>query len=946
MPASPKQESGTAPPRRLLVWLLLLVVPLVAVGPALMPGKRLLSQLPVAFPPLAAEYPIASANAIEGMNYSTSDRLYPVLTDQLEARRQLATGTLPTWDPHLGAGVPLFAGSIAGLAYPPNWFGLIFAPDRAAAYLALLSLFLAGLGMWLLLSAKGFAPEAALAGALLMQASLWGFTNLHDYMKVDAALWTPWLLYGIERVRAGQRRGLLTIALAGGLSLLAGFYPIAIFGFITAGLYALGVFIRAPRELGRVVLALLLALGIGAWQVLPALEASEHSLRQSGGAASMAAQALPPATTAALFVPDLFGAPDQIATSTYDPAAAALVSAERNASLAAVNALEWNLHFGSLALLLGLVGLIACPRRAAAPALLLVFWFGFAQAWPGFGWLYHLPGFDLGAPGRALAMAWPLFAWLGATGVQALAAEAAHLRAWRAPTATHRRRHEGVAPGEREPIAATLAATLIGLLAMTLALIGWQLLDPQTIGHSVIEHIAARHGYPLGDVAALVPEASIAATAARIQASLGAWFATGLLLTAAAVFARAVAGRTLMARGTLAMALALAIALAPRLASGAFELAPDHTALITLAAAFVGLCLLHSSTLLARDIPEWAHPGWQHNALALILLVGLVVETLDVAPRHLAPREVQPDSASVVSASSRAVPLFPPSLAMDAISQTIETSGRVLRVDASPAGVQEVVQLARPNTLGAYGIRDLTPYIVFTPRTLIELVTQGGAGRAFRSGITAVESYGQANQRILDLLRVTTVLSTRELDNPRAASGRERRDLEPIWSQPGFHVYRRPGALPVALLVPRATIAASDQAALEHLASPAFNPRAEVVLAPGTELPDGAQLETGPDELLEVTVRRPSASRIDVQVRTGAGGWLLITEQFMPDWKVNIDGVDAVMLRADHALRALWIPPGEHTVRTWYEPWSLRYGFTLMLLSLGVAGLLTWRERT
>ena len=51
------------------------------------------------------------------------------------------------------------------------------------------------------------------------------------------------------------------------------------------------------------------------------------------------------------------------------------------------------------------------------------------------------------------------------------------------------------------------------------------------------------------------------------------------------------------------------------------------------------------------------------------------------------------------------------------------------------------------------------------------------------------------------------------------------------------------------------------------------------------------------------------------------------------------------MLRANHALRALWIPPGEHLVRTWYEPWSLRYGCILMLLACVVIMRLTWLER-
>jgi hypothetical protein len=938
MTASPKQESESARPPLLCVWLLLLILPLLAISPALAPGHRLLSQLPVASEPLSLEYPVASALAAEGMNYSTSDRLFPVLTDQTEARAQLAAGTLPTWDPHLGAGVPLFGGSIAGLAYPLNWFGLLFAPDVAAAPLALLSLFLAGLGMWLFLGARKLSFEAAIAGALLMQSSLWGFTNLHDFMKVDAALWLPWMLLGIERVRARQGGGLLIISGAGGLSLLAGFYSIAVFGLFTAGLYAVFSLASRPKLLGRALLALVLATGIGAWQLLPAAEASRLSNRQGADASALAAQALPTATSAALLFPDLFGAPDEIATSTYDPAAAALIAESDKAALAQMNALEWNVHFGSLALLLGLLALVTRPKQALAPLGLLLFWFGYAQAWPGFGWLYHVPGLNLGAPGRAMALGWPLFAWLGALGVESIVREARVLRAHRDPDLQHAALQSEAPLPKRLPFGASLAAGLLGLAAMTLAMWGWQRLDPLNLAPGLIERLAARFDYSTTEVAALIPPAAIQASAERVHAAFGAWFASGLLLVCAALFVRMISGRTLLGRGTLAMALALAIALAPRLASGAFEFPLNWTALLVLGAGVIGLLLLHAPSLSVRARPEWAHPAWQHTALPMLLLVGLSVETLDVAPRHLRPRAVQPDLRAATSELSATVPLWPDSVTIDAIAATTAENGRVVRVDQSPNGVGEVIRLARPNLLTAYGLRDLTPYIVFTPKTLIELVQTVDSTAPFRSGIAAIHKPETLGSPVLDALRVTTVLATHALE-PLPPT------LTLAYSRPDFFVYKRSGSLPTAVLVPEASVALDDAQALAQLGADDFDPRARMILAPDVELPDAAVLNNAPDPNSEVIVRSPSASRLDVKVTTSVGGWLLMTEQFAPDWKVNIDGQDAVMLRANHALRALWIPPGEHLVRTWYEPWSLRYGCILMLLACVVIMRLTWLER-
>ena len=935
MTPSPKQVPESRSPRGLVIALLLLVIPALTIGPAFVPGARLLPQLPVASAPLATENPSAAAAALEGMNWSTSDRLFPVLTDQLEANRQVAEGNLPTWDPNLGAGVPLFGASIAGLAYPPNWLAFVLPPDLAAAPLAMLSLFLAGLGLLLFLRMRELSFEAAMFGAMAMQTGLWGLANLHDFMKVDAALWTPWMLYGIECLRAGRRRGGFVLALAVGLSLLAGFPPIAIFGLVTAGLVALVRLVRQPRVLAAALGFVILGLGIGAWQLLPALEASNLSIRQSRDASTMQAEALPLSTTAALLIPDLFGAPDAPVFDSLDPAAAWLTSEAQEDKIPQANALEWNLHFGTLALLLALVALVARPRAALLPAGLFVLWLGFAQGWPGLHWLYWVPGLDLGAPGRALAMGWPLLAWLAALGVDALAAEFAALSKLRDPLFPSPPR-----PGRL----ATTTAGLVGFLFATGGLTGWALLDPRQAPEQLFDLLAARHGLGLAEVESMLRATDVVAAAERLRAALGGLFASGLFLLTVVCFARLAAGRLLPGRGTLAMALALAVALAPRLAAGALEIAAPTAALLALGAGLLLLILTHGPGSDPERLTQeaWRTASWRHSSFALMLFLGLAVEALDVAPSHLQPR------FPVGS-------IWPTSPALDALAQGAPTAsepagpaaraGRVLRVDTSPSGVSDVVELARPNLLSAYGIRDLTPYMVFTPRTLVELVTAVDPTARFRSGIAALHDPALLDSPVLDLLRVDTILSKQPLSgHTERLTALDTGDAGPL-SVPGFFAYHRRGALPEALLVGRAQLLSDEEAGLAALAAADFDPRGVVYLAPGSELPPGANLTPGTDPNREIQIEHPSASRLDAKVTSTTGGWLLFTEQFVPDWKVNIDGEDAVMLRADHALRALWIPPGEHLVRTWYEPWSLRYGCASMVLACLLLMLLAWRTR-
>ena len=206
--------------------------------------------------------------------------------------------------------------------------------------------------------------------------------------------------------------------------------------------------------------------------------------------------------------------------------------------------------------------------------------------------------------------------------------------------------------------------------------------------------------------------------------------------------------------------------------------------------------------------------------------------------------------------------------------------------------------------------------------------------------------------QVLDMLRVNTILSQHDL----VAAGVPGLTKVTFEKRPGtnpFFVFHREGALPIARLVPNARIAPDDETAVRWLLAPDFDPTRETILAPDTITPPESRLvglrdqadNTEPWQDAVITTVRPSASRLDMQVESEKGGWLVMSEQFAPDWKVNIDGEDAVTLRTDHAFRALYVPPGKHIVRTWYEPWSLRYGFLILLGSCTILAWLALRRK-
>lgn len=848
----------------------LLAVPLALLGQALWNGDALLPHLPVQLHPLAMEYPEAAAAAELGTNYSTSDRIFAALTDQYAIREEIARGSLPTWEPNFGLGQPLFSGAIAGPAYPLNWLNWVFAPELLAAWLAALSLVLVGLGMWLFLERRGHGDAAALVGALAVQTGGWGLANLEYFMKFDAALWLPFQLWAIEGVLQGKRRAGPWLAIFTGLSILAGFPPIALFALTAAALYTLGraAARRCPKGLATIGLYLAVGIALSLWQTLPTVENSISSLRQDTTFEQLRSASLPLASWLGVFVPHLFGSPLEAIFAGQDAAVWWLTSASKAEAALGANSLEWNTYAGILTSILVAVALIARPRHCVLPGALLLAVFGFVQGWPVIRLVYHLPGFDISAPNRALGVAWILWPWLASIGAGAL--------------------FDGDARARRAALALSVAAAVAGAAF-------WFTTDAASWSASFEETLVARYGNTVEDLRAVVSQEHSLAAGERLRQSALTIAATSL----AAAFALLLATRAAGARRLIA-AVAVALVAAAPLAG----VISAETGQSTPIASLVGLACLAAA----------APP-----AAPLLLSTLLVVEGVHTGAPHVVARPLS------------GLDVFPESDALDRLAE-LTGDGRVLRLDTTPGVVRDAEWLARSNLLQPYGIGDLSNWTIFTPLPLAELMLALHPQTIFMRQLARLPDPALLGHHALDHLRVTTILSRHPVEHPR---------LQAAWSLPELHAYRRAGALPPARVVPTA-VRVAPEATLETFLIGMVDPARQVILE--RDVPTAPAL-AGAFEPGTVTVARPAKNRFDVQVTGSSGGWLVMQEQWFPGWKCNVNGRDAELVRADHTFRAVWIPPGDSLVRTWYEPWSLRIGAAISLMAL-VFCLVQFRARS
>jgi hypothetical protein len=872
-------------PSRAQLWIALLLVPVLLFGPILAAGQVFLPFVPVVDEPLSSEYPQVAAAARASVHATMGDRVYPFLVDQVAAREELRAGHLPTWEPLQTLGMPLFGGNVAALGYPPNWLAFVLPPERAAAPLAGLALFLAGLGTWLFLRRLELGVPASLCAVLGVELGGFALANLTYYMKVDSALWLPWALWALEGLARGKRWSATALVLALTLSFLGGMVSIAVFVLAAVALYALvrlgpwHAGERSPAPLLRAAVLCLLGVAGAAYWIMPVAEAARASLRGAQSVEVSRANALPPTSALGLVVPDLAGPPDDATNGSDLPIVWWLTPASMSVRAENGNVLEWNGYALVVLVGLALAGLVADPRRARFPALLLLACYAFAQGWPLVSALYAVPGLDLGAPGRVLALAWILWPWLAALGIEAVLA--------RAPRA----------------LPTLLVSSFLGAL---LAFQAARSLEPSAWARELETTIVARYpGTTAAEVEARLPLARRLAHAEHLRESLarsGA-LALGLFLAAAAALFLD-RRRDRFDEGPPLAAVALASALPLGAACLPFALVPEFAArgpqLLLGGSAVLALAAL-ALRLERRELALWL------PFAALILVEGFLGSFAHVAGRSLA-----------------GLPLFPPSPTIEAIREAAG-DGRVLRLDTSD-DLSQSQRLARPNLLVPYGIAELTPYPTFTPRQAAELAAALDPRLVRRNHVAPLPALELVAHPLLDLLRARCVLTVNPVTHPR---------LAPLLERPGFCIYKRLGALPPARIVPVARAATSDAEVVSALASPSARYDECTWIAPE----DAARLPAPQDRSdwspgTISAVEHPAKNQVVVRVTDSRGGFLVLHEQWARGWHARVNGAPAPCWRADHYCRAVPIPTGESVVEFEYDPPSLQWGAALSLVAL------------
>ncbi len=838
--------------------------------------------------------------------------------------RGLQSGHIPLWTPDALGGYPLLAEGQTGAYYPLNLLLYRWLPLGAALnYSVLFSFWIAGAGLYAYARTLGLRRGAALLAACVFM--LGGFLPAHltHLNMLAAAAWLPWLLWAVERAtRSARGRDWALAAAFFGLQGLAGHPQVLYLSAVPVAALAL-VGPLAPPHPRRSLLRRLGQLGLCCGAL-------------AGGAALAAAQLLP--------TYELMGLSQRGQPLTYEfftsfsvpPGDLIRLLRPFNGNPYPAVSQEVVGYVGILPLALAALAPLRRPNRAVAFWLLLAV-VGLSLALGHFNsayhLLWHLPLVNrFRVPARYL-----LWLDLGIAVLAAIAADALLARATDRPV-----RRRLLVPGVALPLA-TLGALWSAWTPLERLLAQWRWL-------------------PLAWLAGAV--GLLVALLWRPPARLWLALALGLVLADLGAFV-GVHNRTYNA-------------VTPPAALAA---TPDAVRFLQ-ADAGAGLYRVYTDERSQPDIPTMPEALYPNTALLYGVQSANGYYPLVPDPQEWLRQSYTPRLLDLLNVRYVLVPQVRPAEGPAELCVAEDPFARSLTGRAFGMAAQPVVGLqAEGFTLRLPGLPTGTPLaevvlhstggeeVTWTLRAGLDLASWDEARPAppltvartwvARFDGTPADGLGRTFLARYDLAQPLQAVSVQvrplvaadrlRLERLRLVGpGGEARTL-PVaagggdhvlaYCSPGVAIYRNGGAGPRAFLAPRARTVQGDEQACAIMAAASFDPYRELLVLGGPMLAG----EPSPGD--EATVEAYGPEYVRVRATTASRAYLVLADSAYPSWRARVDGEGVPIVRADVALRAVLLEPGEHVVEFSFAPSSWRAAlFASAAGWAALAAFVLWRR--
>jgi hypothetical protein len=255
---------------------------------------------------------------------------------------------------------------------------------------------------------------------------------------------------------------------------------------------------------------------------------------------------------------------------------------------------------------------------------------------------------------------------------------------------------------------------------------------------------------------------------------------------------------------------------------------------------------------------------------------------------------------------------FPPVPALDEIVKS--TPGRIIGADCLPAMLASM-----------RGLRDVRGYDGVDPARFIDLAAIFGdpQSKAYPYGLmrrlTPKVSLGPNGaiqfSPVLDMLGVRYLVGR---GSPPAGT-------HPAFQSTDYWVLVNSNALPRIFVPERVEAVFDDKEQLKKLAAPDFDPREVAYTESAVELPGACR---GVAEIIS-----DNPTHITVALRMETTGLVVLADLWDSGWRAYLNGAKVPILRTNHAIRGVVVPPGSRTLEFRYEPASFKWGLRSAILA-------------
>jgi len=173
-----------------------------------------------------------------------------------------------------------------------------------------------------------------------------------------------------------------------------------------------------------------------------------------------------------------------------------------------------------------------------------------------------------------------------------------------------------------------------------------------------------------------------------------------------------------------------------------------------------------------------------------------------------------------------------------------------------------------------------------------------------------------------DLLNVKYFLSPQPFEHPK---------FKQVFQGNRVYVFQNQSYLPRARIVFKYEVIKDRDQILKRIANPNFDYQNSIILEEEPQI-SLSQVDTSvaPEK---AWIEKDEINSIKVKASPSQPGFLILSENYYPSWKVYVDGKESKIYRANYLFRAVYLDKGEHEVRFVFDSVPYRIGKTSTLLT-------------